>query len=112
MVLHATRWICELDGRWQDVSAPSVATSNAGRWLLKRALLGEGILMLPGWVLKPYLERGELVPVEVSPGLQITTQPGLAIYLLYQQVRYQVPKIRAAVDFLVAEVPLFSGRFF
>ncbi|SFC12934.1 transcriptional regulator, LysR family [Marinospirillum celere] len=103
-----TRWICELEGRWQDVSAPSVATSNAGHWLLKRALLGEGILMLPTWVLKPYLETGELVPVVVSPGLQVTTQPGLAIYLLYQQVRYQVPKIRAAVDFLVAEVPRLS----
>jgi len=103
-----TRWICELDGRWQDVSAPSVGVANTGRWLLDRAVQGEGILMLPEWVLKPYLERCELVPVVVSPSLQITTQPGLAIYLLYQKTRYQVPKIRAAVDFLVAEVALLS----
>ncbi len=101
-----TRWICELDDRWQDVSAPAVAYSNAGPWLLERAVRGEGILMLPGWVMKPYLERGELVPVLVSPGLQVTTQPGMAIYLLYQKTRYQVPKIRAAVDFLVAEIPM------
>jgi DNA-binding transcriptional LysR family regulator len=60
--------------------------------------------MLPGWVLKPYLERGELLPVVVSPHLEVTTQPGLASYLLYQKTRYQVPKIRAAVDFLVDEV--------
>lgn len=101
-----TRWICELDDRWQDVSAPAVACSNAGHWLLERAVRGEGILMLPGWVLKPYLARGELVPITVSPGLQVTTQPGMAIYLLYQKTRYQVPKIRAAVDFLVAEIPV------
>ncbi|WLD59635.1 LysR family transcriptional regulator [Salinispirillum sp. LH 10-3-1] len=105
-----TRWICELDGRWQDVSAPSVAISNSGGWLVDRALKGEGILMLPLWVLKPYLERGELLPIEVFPALQVTTEPGLAIYLLYQKIRYQVPKIRAAVDFLVAEVPLFSEQ--
>lgn len=99
-----TRWICELDGHWQDVSAPSVAITNSGNWLLDRAVRGEGILMLPGWVLKPYLERGELLPVVVSPHLEVTTQPGLAIYLLYQKTRYQVPKIKAAVDFLVDEV--------
>ncbi|WP_028670477.1 LysR family transcriptional regulator [Saccharospirillum impatiens] len=104
-----TRWICELDGRWQDVSAPGVATSNAGRWLLDRAVRGEGILMLPDWVLKPYLDSGDLVPVVVSPGLRVTTEPGLAIYLLYQKRRYQVPKIRAAVDFLVSEVPLLHA---
>ncbi len=57
--------------------------------------------MLPGWVMKPYLERGELVP-----GVSGLTQPGMAIYLLYQKTRYQVPKIRAAVDFLVAEIPM------
>lgn len=101
-----TRWICELDDRWQDVSAPGVGYSNAGPWLLARAVRGDGILMLPGWVLKPYLDRGELVPVRVSPGLQVTTQPGMAIFLLYQKTRYQVPKIRAAVDFLVAEIPM------
>lgn len=103
-----TPWICELDGRWQDVSAPSVATSNAGGWLVGRALQGDGILMLPTWSLKPYLDSGDLVPVEVSPRLQIATEPGLAIYLLYKKTRYQVPKIRAAVDFLVAEVAKLS----
>lgn len=70
---------------------------------------GEGILMLPVWVLKPHLERGELVPLELSPRLQVSTQPGMAIYLLYRKTRYQVPKIRAAVDFLVTEVPLLHS---
>jgi DNA-binding transcriptional LysR family regulator len=98
------QWICELDGRWQNVSAPSIGSANSGDWLLSRAVRGEGILMLPAWVLKPYLERQELVPLALNPPLQVTTQPDMAIYLLYQKTRYQVPKVRALVDFLVDEI--------
>ncbi len=104
-----TPWLADLDGRWQDVSAPAVAISNAGRWLVERAERGDGILMLPSWVLKPFLEGGTLVPLALTPALRISPDPSLAIYLLYMKTRYQVPKVRAAVEFLVKEVPAHKG---
>ncbi|MGD8710032.1 MAG: LysR substrate-binding domain-containing protein [Ectothiorhodospiraceae bacterium] len=98
-----TPWLCELDGRWQDVSAPAVAISNVGRWLIEQAERGAGILMLPSWVLKPRIDAGALVPLGLTTPLRVTPAPGLAIYLLYTRTRYQVPKVKAAVDFLVTQ---------
>lgn len=106
-----TPWLVELDGRWQDMSAPVTAISNAGRWLIERAEKGEGILMLPRWVLHPFLESGTLVPLELTPALRISPDPSLAIYLLYMKTRYQVPKVRAAVDFLIKQVPIHAGAW-
>lgn len=106
-----TPWMCALDGRWQDVSAPAVAISNAGRWLVARAERGDGILMLPRWVLRPYLEKGSLVPLSLSSPVRITPNPEFGIYLLYQKTRYQVPKIKVAVDFIIAEMAAFTAPF-
>ena len=99
-----TPWICELDGQWQDVSPPMAATSNGGVWLIEKAIKGQGIVMLPRWVLKGYLERGELIELKIDPVVSTTQNPDFGIFLLYQKQRYHVPKVKAAVDFLVARV--------
>jgi DNA-binding transcriptional LysR family regulator len=99
-----TPWLCEIGGQWQDVSAPVVAISNGGRWLIEKAVKGQGIIMLPRWVLQPYLDRGELQLLDIKPTLTSTLNPEFAIYLLYQKQRYHVPKVKAAIDFLVARV--------
>tara|TARA_R110001592_G_scaffold58801_3_gene177998 strand:+ start:139 stop:1044 length:906 start_codon:yes stop_codon:yes gene_type:complete len=99
-----TAWLCEIEGQWQDVSAPVEAISNGGRWLIEKAVKGQGIVMLPRWVLQPYLDRGELQLLDIKPTLTTTLNPEFAIYLLYQKQRYHVPKVKAAVDFLVARV--------
>ena len=103
-----TPWLCKLDGQWQDVSAPQVAVSNNGKWLAKKALNGEGIMMAPWWVLTPYIESGELQELIFEPPLRISQNDELAVYLLYQKHRYLVPKVKAAVDFLVARI---KGKF-
>ena len=97
-------WLCEIEGQWRDVSAPAVIISNADEWLLDKAVQGKGIVMMPRWILKPYVERGELVELDIQPQVSITQKPGLAIYLLYQKQRYKVPKIKVAVDFLVERI--------
>ena len=99
-----TPWICEIDNQWQDVSAQQVLISNNGTWLVNKAITGQGILMMPRWVLKPFLESGELIELNVSPTISVTQQANLGVYLLYQKQRYQIPKIKAAVDFLVERV--------
>ncbi len=99
-----TAWLCDLDGQWQDVSAPAVAISNGGYWLIDKAVKGRGIIMLPRWVLQPYLDRGELQLLDIQPPITTTQNPEFAIYLLYQKQRYHVPKVKAAVDFIATRV--------
>lgn len=97
-------WLCNIDGQWHDVSAPAAAISNNGKWLADKAINGQGIMMAPRWLLATYFERGELLELHLDPILHITQNTDLAVYLLYQKQRYLVPKIKAAVDFLVARV--------
>ena len=99
-----TPWLCKLAGEWHDVSAPAVAVSNNGKWLGDQAVQGLGIMMAPRWSLAPYLARGELLELHFDPVLRVNQNPDMAIYLLYQKQRYLVPKVKAAVDFLVARI--------
>jgi DNA-binding transcriptional LysR family regulator len=103
-----TPWLCEINGQWEDVSGPAAAISNAGAFLIDQAIAGKGVLMLPRWVFKPFLEKSELIELAIEPSISITQAPDFAIFLLYQKQRYNVPKIKAAVDFLVERV---KGRY-
>lgn len=97
-------WLSELDGQWEDVSAPQVAVSNNGKWLADKAVSGLGIVMAPRWLLAPYLQNGTLQELFFDHALRISQNTDLAVYLLYQKQRYLVPKVKVAVDFLVARV--------
>jgi DNA-binding transcriptional LysR family regulator len=99
-----TPWLCHMDGQWHDVSGPAVAISNNGSWLAKKASAGEGILMSTRWALAEYLESGALQEIKFEHKLAITQYADMAIYLLYQKQRYSVPKVKAAVDFLVERI--------
>lgn len=97
-------WLCNIEGQWEDVSAPQVLVSNNGKWLADKAVNGLGIVMAPRWLLDPYLESGTLQELFFDHRLRISQNKDLGVYLLYQKQRYLVPKIKAAVDFLVARV--------
>jgi DNA-binding transcriptional LysR family regulator len=97
-------WLCKMDGQWHDVSGLAVAVSNNGRWLAEKAVAGQGIMMAPRWTLASYFERGELQELFFDPVLHVTQNTNLAVYLLYQKQRYLVPKVKVAVDYLVARV--------
>lgn len=99
-----TPWLCEIEGQWQDVSAPQVAVSNNGKWLANKAVNDQGIMMAPRWVIEPYLLSGELQELKFDPALRISQNDELAVYLLYQKHAYLVPKVKVAVDFIVARV--------
>ncbi|WP_428773345.1 LysR family transcriptional regulator [Vibrio sp.] len=103
-----TPWLSEIRGQWQEVSAPSVLTTNNGKWLLRRAIEGAGILMMPRWVLQPSLDTGELLELTFPEPLNITQNQQLAVYMLYQKSSYATPKVKAAVDFITARV---KGQF-
>ena len=95
-------WLCKLDGQWLDVSAVPLAISNNGNWLGQQAIAGRGITMAPRWSVQGYLDSGELQELFIEPTLRVSQNPDLAIYLLYQKQQYLMPKVKVAVDFLVA----------
>ena len=97
-------WLCEIQGQWQDISAPAHLITNNTDWLIQKALQGKGILMLPRWALVDKLEAGELVELTLEPAITVTQNPNLGLFLLYQKQRYRVPKLKAAIDFLVARI--------
>jgi DNA-binding transcriptional LysR family regulator len=99
-----TPWLCYVDEQWHDVSGPVVAMSNNGSWLAQKANNGEGILMSTRWALASYLESGALQELTFEHELAVTQHADMAIYLLYQKQRYLVPKVKAAVDFLVEKI--------
>jgi DNA-binding transcriptional LysR family regulator len=99
-----TPWLYQSEGEWHDVSAPPVAVSTNGSWLGDQADAGHGIMMAPRWSIAERLESGTLQELFFEPKLQISQNPDLAIYLLYQKQQYLVPKVKAMVDFLVARI--------
>ena len=105
-----TPWLCNIKGQWHDVSGPAVAISNNGPWLTKKACNGEGILMSTRWALASYLESGSLQELKFDHELAITQHSNMAVYLLYQKQRYLVPKVKAAVDFLVGKLKASNDR--
>lgn len=99
-----TPWLSEIDGQWQDVSAPSMLSSNNGKWLLEKAIVGQGIVMLPRWVVQESLDSGQLKIVEFNEPINITQNQNFAIYMLYQKLAYASPKVKVAIDFIAARV--------
>lgn len=97
-------WLCESDGEWHNVSGTQEAVSNHGKWLASLAVEGRGIMMAPRWSLTSHLESGQLQELHFSTKLRVTQNTEMAIYLLYQKQQYAVPKVKAAVDFLVARL--------
>jgi len=56
------------------------------------------------WALDSYLESGQLQELKFEHELAISQNATMAVYLLYQKQRYLVPKVKAAVDFLVQRI--------
>lgn len=97
-------WLYKQDEQWHTLSVPEVTISNNEKWLARRALNDEGILVAPRWALSDYIQQGQLKELLIKPKLEITQNRDLAIYLLYQKQRYLVPKVKVAVDFLATKI--------
>ncbi|WP_261859081.1 LysR family transcriptional regulator [Photobacterium sanguinicancri] len=96
-------WAIDEEER-ERIDTTPVLVCNSGETLLQAAINHEGIALFPSWWIKPYLVSGELV--EVPTECQITSSPtvSLDIYIIYQQAKYQIPKVKACVDFLLANL--------
>jgi DNA-binding transcriptional LysR family regulator len=75
--------------------------TNSIEAVLAGVVAGRGIAMVPLWMMRAELSRGEVRPV-----LQQWRAPSRAISAVYPSRRFLAPRIRAVVDFLVAEFRL------
>jgi DNA-binding transcriptional LysR family regulator len=89
------------DEGWREIPITPAFISNDGASLIAMACKHRGLVLLSEWGLKGCLRRGELVQVTLDQPVSVSRGEEAGIYLLYLQTRYQIPKVRVAVEFLV-----------
>ncbi|MCR9080607.1 MAG: LysR substrate-binding domain-containing protein [Hyphomonadaceae bacterium] len=98
-------WQARTEDGWQEVQTHPVFICNVGRELVEQALTGAGLGLFFGWGVEPELAAGDLVEVTLEDAdLSITRSESGGIYLLYNQPKYRLNKIKATVDFLLTEL--------
>lgn len=85
--------------------------SKGGSPLLCAALQGTGVLLLSKWMLKPYLENGQLV--ELLPSWTATHgELGSGeIFAIYKNTQYPKPHLRVFLDFLLEKLKPMQETF-
>jgi len=94
---------------WHELPVSPAFISNDGLALITMACRHRGLVLLSEWGLKDALDRGDLVPVELDRPVSVGRGGEAGIYLLYLQTRYQIPKVRVAVEFLVERLGRAAG---
>ncbi|WP_236001948.1 substrate binding domain-containing protein [Paraburkholderia elongata] len=81
---------------WVDVR-PAIR-ANSSLALLEATLQGQGVAYLPMYLASPHIRAGKLCRIlsNFSPA------PKYNLYAVYFPSRYQNPRVRALIDFLVA----------
>ncbi len=87
------RWEFSEDGRDFDVAVDPEITTNDLRLMIRLACAGAGITFAVVDTLRPFVERGELVPV-----LENYCPPYAGFHLYYPNRRNLAPKLRALID--------------
>jgi len=90
------RWEFTEDGHDFSVAVPSRVVTNDFILMLQLAGAGVGLTMGMEEIVRPYVERGELVPV-----LEEFSTPFPGFYLYYPQRRQASPPLRALIDYLL-----------
>lgn len=91
------RWHLTRNGQTFNLAINSVLCSNNGDVLRAAALGGQGITLLPTFLVGPDVKAGRLQVV-----LPDYPPTGLAIFALYAPNRYLAAKTRVLIDFLAA----------
>ena len=98
-------WQANMQDGWKELHTQAAFISNQGDTLIDEAILGEGLALLPEWGIREPLADGRLKQVTLEDGqLSISRNDNGGIYLLYHRPKYSLKKVRASVDFLVAEL--------
>jgi len=94
------KWLGQDEEGWSEIPLEPAFISTDGLSLVTLACRHRGLVLLPEWSLRGYLRRGELVKVVLDQPVSVSRGGDGGIYLLYLRTRYQIPKVRVAVEFL------------
>jgi DNA-binding transcriptional LysR family regulator len=90
------RWEFTEDGHDFSVAFDARVVTNDLPLMIRLARAGVGLTMLMEEVVRPLVQRGELVPV-----LEEFSTPFPGFYLYYPQRRHAPPALRALIDYLL-----------
>jgi len=94
-------WWCFNEEAWQKIEINPVLWCNSGEALLAATLAHEGLSLYPLWWVEMYLNSGALVEVPFELPISNRQNQSLDVFILYQQAKYKIPKIKHCVDFII-----------
>lgn len=80
---------------------------NSIAFLRDIALEGQGIIMVPSWVIRDELSKGKLIPLLEDYPLEPISMP---IQAVFAHNRHLAPKVRAFVEFLAERMRSFGNH--
>ena len=97
-------WYVMTDDNWEKIDIKPSMICNNGMILSRAALQHQGIAFMPQWGMQPYLDSGEVVEVPTADIISLNRSRDIGIFLLYLRSKYQIPKIKRCVDFLLSHL--------
>lgn len=88
------------DQQWHKIPTKAAFQSNSSATLLSATLNHKGLAVLPFWLIKEALETNHLIKVPTHHPVSSHESFSLELFIIYQKAKYQVPKIKACVDFI------------
>lgn len=101
-------WMLQIDGREQPFKPSGNWRCNSGAAVLDAALRGFGLCQLPDYYVQEPLRQGALVSL-----LENNQPPNAAVWAVYPQRRYPLPKVRLLIQALkegLARRPEYTGE--
>ena len=92
------------DGHKKALNIRNVIQANSSAVLLQAALMHQGIVYLPTYVLGDYIQSGKLKPLLMDERINVHNY---YLYALYFPSRYRAPKVRTFIDFVLEELSPF-----
>ncbi|MGB1238992.1 MAG: LysR family transcriptional regulator [Pseudomonadales bacterium] len=93
---HSSYAITSPSGELQRLQFSASTVANNGDFLCQMAIAGCGVALLPSFIVKKPLERGELTKV-----LDDHTFPSINAYVVYPSSKFLARRARVFIDFLV-----------
>lgn len=97
---NQSRWMFSEDGKNISVSIKGRLKANNGDAIAKASAAGMGISLMPDFIAKDYLDKGQLVVLK-----HLDPQPPIGIYVALPSNSYIPERVRLLVDFLATELP-------
>ena len=95
-------WQAKTARGWVEIKTKPTFICNIGKELVAEASAGSGLAVVPGWGVREQVADGRLVPLSLEDGkLALSRNEETGTFLIYQQPKYRLTKIKVAVDFLV-----------